>query len=96
MEYWIAGIIGAPALIRKPVPIVGAGYGGTASSRQVQILHLQPGEPMPGLPPEIGGLPAALETFDLLVLMDETAKIYGVSLTSLDELALRNVNSAHG
>ena len=141
MEYWIAGIVGAPALSGQPVPVVGGGsrrhsfisavdvarfavsavvhpaarnqklfLGGPQAisyqetiqvferilSRPVKILRLQPGDPVPDLPPEVGGLLAAMETFDTQVPMDESARTYNVRMTSLQEFAQKLVDSVPG
>jgi NADH dehydrogenase len=46
------------------------------------IRSVAPGAPIPGLPEPIWGLAAGLESFDSPVPMDETARRYGVTLTT--------------
>jgi len=62
-----------------------------AAGRPIAVRWIAPGELLPNLPPVPGltelvsGLLAALETFDSPVDMAETARTFGVRLTSLDE-----------
>lgn len=44
---------------------------------------------MPLLPPEAGNLLNGMETFETFVEMEETAAVYGVKLTTLDEYIQR-------
>jgi NADH dehydrogenase len=130
MDFWIAFIVGMPALNGQPVPIVGSGeklhsfiaardvaqfavaaldhpaarnqkllLGGPQGlsyldavktyeavlGRPVPVLRLQPGEPIPGLPPELWGMLAGFDMGDWVVPMEETARTFGVRLTSLEE-----------
>ena len=78
-----------------------------ALGRSVSVQWIAPGELLPDLPPVPGlaeivsGLLAALDTFDTPVDMSETARTFGVALTSLDDFvttAMRpnNTRSATG
>lgn len=139
MDFWIAFIVGMPALNGQPVPIVGSGerlHGFIAAGdvaqfavaalghpaarnqklllggpqglsyldavkvyekvlgRPVPILRIQPGGPVPGLPPELWGMLAGFDMGDWVVPMEETARTFGVRLTSLDEFARAMVGPA--
>jgi uncharacterized protein YbjT (DUF2867 family) len=139
IDFWIAFIVGMPALNGQPVPIVGSGerlhsfiaardvaqfavaaldhpaarnqkllLGGpqglsyldavktfeTVLGRPVTVLRLQPGEPAPGLAPDHGGMLAGFDLGELVVPMVETARTYGVRLTSLEEFTRGMLASA--
>lgn len=75
-----------------------------AAGRPIAVRWIAPGEPLPDLPPVPGltelvsGLLAALETFDSPVDMAETARTFGVTLTTLDEFvasAFHGLPSTH-
>lgn len=130
MDFWIAFIVGMPALNGQPVPIVGSGeklhswisardvaqfavaaldhplarnqkllLGGPQGLsyldavktyekvlvHPVPVLRVQPGGPVPGLPPELWGMLAGFDMGDWVVPMEETAQTYGVRLTTLEE-----------
>ena len=51
----------------------------------IEIRHIRPGEPMPGLPDVVPQLAAGLETYDSPVPMEETASTLGVRLTPVEE-----------
>jgi uncharacterized protein YbjT (DUF2867 family) len=53
--------------------------------RPIQVNHVQPGQPLPGLRPFMAELMAGFARYDSLVPMDETAPRFGVQLTSLEE-----------
>ncbi len=55
--------------------------------RPITVRSVAPGEPIPGLPPEISRVAAALESFDAVVPMEETARRFGVTLTSAADFA---------
>ena len=63
----------------------------------IDVQSIAPGELLPNLPPVPGlaelvsGLLAALETFDSPVDMTETARTFGVTLTTLEEFVARTV-----
>jgi NADH dehydrogenase len=130
MDFWIAFIVGMPALNGQPVPIVGSGerlhsfiaardvaqiavaaldhpaarnqkllLGGPQGlsyldavktyekvlGRPVPVLRIQPGGPVPGLPPDHWGMLAGFDLGDWVVPMDETARTDEVRLTTLEE-----------
>ncbi len=58
-----------------------------ALGRPLQVNHVKPGTPMPGVPDMVTGLLAALDSFDSPIDMAVTAKTYGVQLTSLEQFA---------
>jgi NADH dehydrogenase len=62
--------------------------------RPVPVLRVQPGEPVPGLPPELWGMLAGFDMGDLWLPMEETARTYGVRLTSLEDFARGMLASA--
>lgn len=65
-----------------------------ALSRSISVRNVNPGEPVPGLPEAVWGLATCLETFDSPMAMAETARTFGVKLTSLEEFVRRQVASA--
>ena len=52
--------------------------------RPIQVNHVQPGQPLPGLPPFMAELMAGFGRYDSLVPMDEVALRFGVQLTPLE------------
>lgn len=62
--------------------------------RSISVRNVNAGEPVPGLPKAVWGLAAFLETFDSPMVMTETARTFGVKLTSLEEFVRRQVASA--
>jgi uncharacterized protein YbjT (DUF2867 family) len=60
--------------------------------RPLEVRHVKAGGPLPGAPEFVGQMLAALDTFDSPIPMDETARIFGVQLTSVDEFARRSVS----
>lgn len=54
----------------------------TVLGRSIEVRSVPPGGPIPGLPEPVWGFAAALETFDSVIPMEETAKRYGVTLTT--------------
>lgn len=52
------------------------------------------GDPLPGLPEAVGQLAAALETFDSPIPMEQTARTYGVPLTSVAVFARARMAAA--
>jgi NADH dehydrogenase len=58
-----------------------------ALGRPIAVRSVDPGAPIPGLPEPVWGIAAALETFDSPIPMEETARVYGVPLTSAREFA---------
>jgi len=60
-----------------------------ALGEELSVHWVAPGEPVPLLPPEIGGLLAALETYDTRVDMTEPVRTFGLELTTLEAFAAR-------
>ena len=60
------------------------------------IRSIAPGAPIPGLPEPIWGLAAGLESFDSPVPMDETARSYGVTLTTAAAFARARMAAISG
>jgi uncharacterized protein YbjT (DUF2867 family) len=58
-----------------------------ASGRKIPVLSVAPGAPIPGVPEGVWGIAAALETFDSPMPMEDTARRFGVNLTSAGEFA---------
>ena len=58
-----------------------------AGAPERPIRSVPPGDPIPGLPEPIWGLAAGLESFDSPVPMEETARTYGVTLTTVAAFA---------
>ncbi len=58
-----------------------------ALGRAIELRSVAPGEPIPGVPPDISQVAAALESFDAIVPMEETARRFGVTLTSAADFA---------
>ena len=56
-----------------------------ALGRSIPVNHVQPGEPLPGLPPFMAELMAGFGRHESIVPMDEVAPRYGVQLTPLEE-----------
>jgi uncharacterized protein YbjT (DUF2867 family) len=62
---------------------------GQALGRPLEVERLQPGEPLPGLPAEVGELMAAMETYDSEVEMGEVARRFGIVLTPVEAFVRR-------
>jgi NADH dehydrogenase len=56
-----------------------------AGGRPIEVRSVAPGSPIPGLPEQVAGLAASLETFDSIIPMEATAARFGVTLTSVQE-----------
>jgi uncharacterized protein YbjT (DUF2867 family) len=56
-----------------------------ALGRPIQVNNVQPGQPLPGLPPFMAELMAGFGRYESIVPMDEIAPRFGVQLTSLEE-----------
>lgn len=64
--------------------------------REIPVRWVQPGEPVPGLPPNLWPMLASFETYDSAIPMDETAAAYGVQLTSLEEMIRQQMAAPGG
>lgn len=60
---------------------------GKALGRPLPVRSVAPGEPIPGLPPIVWGIAAGLESFDSPMPMDDMARRFGVTLTSVGDFA---------
>jgi NADH dehydrogenase len=58
-----------------------------AAGREFPVRSVAPGEPIPGLPELVWGFAAALETFDSIIPMEDVARRFGVTLTSVQDFA---------
>jgi uncharacterized protein YbjT (DUF2867 family) len=56
-----------------------------ALGRQIRVDCVQPGQPLPGLPPFMAELMTGFARYESIVPMEEIAPRYGVQLTSLEE-----------
>ncbi len=54
-------------------------------NHKIPINHVAPGEPVPGLPPQMAEMLGGLNFFDSPIEMNELSKLYGVELTSMDD-----------
>lgn len=61
-----------------------------AVGRTIPVVSVAPGAPIPGLPEPVWGIAAALETYDTPIPMEETARTFGVTLTSVQAFAARS------
>jgi uncharacterized protein YbjT (DUF2867 family) len=139
MEVQVAGVVGMPAMMGRPVTIVGGGsrkhsfisvgdvaafmlaaIGNPAAinqklllggpqplsfrdavaiyervlGHQIQVRSVAAGSPVPGFPQMVAQLLAGLDTYDSPIDMTETARTFGIQLTSLEEVARRAATSA--
>jgi uncharacterized protein YbjT (DUF2867 family) len=62
--------------------------------REIPVVSLVPGQPLPGLPDIVSGLMAALDTYDSVIEMAATAKAFGIRQTSVDQFLLGMLNQA--
>jgi uncharacterized protein YbjT (DUF2867 family) len=65
-----------------------------AAGRPFQIRSVAPGEPIPGLPEPVWGLAAALESYDTVIPMEDTARTFGVAMTGVSDFARSRVTQA--
>ena len=59
--------------------------------KAIPVRSVRPGEPAPGLPEAVWGLAASFDMFDSPMDMTDTARAFGVKLTSLEEFVRRSV-----
>lgn len=62
---------------------------GEAMDRELTVRYVAPGAEIPGMPPAVHALFNGMETFETYVDMRETAPVYGVTLTTLDQFIQR-------
>jgi uncharacterized protein YbjT (DUF2867 family) len=75
-------VIGGP----RPVSwtdVVAAAEGIVGRAIETRFVAL--GDPIEGLPPGVAGMFSAMETYDSLIDMDETARTFGVTPTPIEE-----------
>lgn len=63
--------------------------------RTIPVNFVAPGQPVPGLPEFMAGMLASFEMYDSPVNMAETARTFGIKLTSLEESVRRLIESAN-
>jgi NADH dehydrogenase len=59
-----------------------------ALSREIPIVSVAPGQPLPGVPDIVATLMAGLDTYDSVVPMSETAQRFGVQQTPVDDFVV--------
>lgn len=59
--------------------------------KSIPVQSVRPGGPVPGLPEAVWGLAAGFDMYDSPVDMTDTARAFGVKLTSLEEFVRRSV-----
>jgi NADH dehydrogenase len=65
-----------------------------AQGHDLPVQFVAPGEPIPGQVDEVAGIMAAMETFDAVVDMSETARTFGVEPTPVDVVVGRMFGGA--
>ncbi len=78
----------ATIVIGGPRPVSWTEVVGAAErivGRKIETRSARPGEPIEGLPPGVEGMLVAMETYDTVIEMDETARTFGVTLTPIEE-----------
>jgi len=63
--------------------------------REIPVVSLAPGQPLPGLPDIVSGLMTGLDTYDSVIEMAATARAFGVQLTTVDQFLLGMLNQAY-
>src|SRR6186713_2166863 len=62
--------------------------------REIPVVSLAPGQPLPGLPDIVSGLMTGLDTYDSVIEMAATAGAFGVRQTTVDQFLLGMLNQA--
>jgi uncharacterized protein YbjT (DUF2867 family) len=62
--------------------------------RKVDLVHAAPGQPVPGIPPPVLPILAALDTYETVFDTGVSAGAFGVALTPLEDVARRQVAAA--
>ena len=98
-----AAAIDAPAAMNRHLPLGGpdavswrdviAAFE-RALGRDVPLVTLAPGQPLPGLPEAIGQLMTGLESYDSVIPMTQTTRAFGVTQTNLDQFVRSMLASA--
>jgi uncharacterized protein YbjT (DUF2867 family) len=60
---------------------------GRVLGRDIPVRFVSPGEPVPGLPEQVIGLVAGMETYDSVVDTSGLARTFGVELTAVETFA---------
>lgn len=98
-----ANVVGNAAALNKtfvlggPAPITWHDVVGAyekATSKKIELVKVPLGGKLPGLPDMMSDIMNALDTFDSPIPMDETAKTFGVTMTSLDTFVRQGMASA--
>ena len=53
-------------------------------SREIGVVSIPPGQPLPGLPDNVPSLMAGLDTYDSVIPMADIARTFGVTHTTVD------------
>ena len=69
---------------------------GRALGRDIAVRAVTPGDPVPGLSPDMSAIITSMETYDSPVDMEETARILGVTPTPVRDFVDRFVAIARG
>jgi len=100
---FVLGAIGNPAAINQKLVLGGpqplsfrdaVAIYERVLGHQIQVNSVAPGEPVPGLPEMVAQLLAGLDTYDSPIDMTQTARTFGIQLTSLEEVVRRAATSA--
>lgn len=59
----------------------------TILDREIPIHDIAPGEPAPGMHPNVAQVAASFDAFDSRIAMEEVGQLFGVQLTPLEEVA---------
>jgi len=62
--------------------------------REIPVVSLAPGQPLPGLPDIVSGLMTGLDTYDSVIEMAATARGFAVQQTTVDQFMLGMLNQA--
>jgi len=63
--------------------------------REIPVVSLAPGQPLPGLPDIVSGLMTGLDTYDSVIEMAATARAFGVQQTTVEQFLLGMLNQAY-
>jgi uncharacterized protein YbjT (DUF2867 family) len=90
---FVAAAVRTPAARNQVVVVAGpqpvtwtevAQKAGAVLGRKLAVEYVAPGEALPKLPPVVSALAAAMETYETVVDMTQTAATFDVRLTSVD------------
>ncbi|HEX7972894.1 MAG TPA: SDR family oxidoreductase [Anaerolineales bacterium] len=91
---FIVAAIGNPQALNRLIPLGGPqaiSYHDVIAAyehelgRPISVQFVPPGSSIPGMPDAVSGLASMLDMYDSPVKMDETARIFNVRMTSLQE-----------